>query len=222
MKTPICLITPPSCFLLDERVFLTLGILRVAACLEKAGHVVEMLDLSGISNFEEAVSAHAIQTPAKIFGITATTPQMPATTKIVSAIRAVRKDARIILGGPHVTLVNAAIKRERKLGISGRATRAFAQLESMFDVMVAGDGEYSIFGAISDNPPPFIDADDPKSSMFLTNDLLNELPWPARHLIDVDSYHYTIEGERSLSLIAQLGCPFRVRILRGARIPHAA
>ncbi len=42
----VCLITPPSIFLLDERVFMTLGILRVAAALEGAGHEVEMLDLS--------------------------------------------------------------------------------------------------------------------------------------------------------------------------------
>ena len=37
MITRICLITPPSIFLLDERVFMTLGILKVAAVLEQAG-----------------------------------------------------------------------------------------------------------------------------------------------------------------------------------------
>ena len=31
---------------------------------------------------------------------------------------------------------------------------------------------------------------------------------PARHLVDMSSYHYDIEGHRSTSLIAQLGCPF--------------
>src|SRR3990167_8304614 len=102
---------------MDERVFITLGILRIAACLERDGVRVEMLDLSGISNFEEAVRDHARQSEAVIFGLTATTPQMPAATKIVAAIRSVRSDARIILGGPHITLVNAALKRERKLGI---------------------------------------------------------------------------------------------------------
>ena len=49
----VCLITPPSIFLLDERVFMTLGILKVAAVLEQAGVEVEMLDLSGVENYEE-------------------------------------------------------------------------------------------------------------------------------------------------------------------------
>jgi hypothetical protein len=31
MSGPVCLITPPPPFLLDERVFVSLGILRVAA-----------------------------------------------------------------------------------------------------------------------------------------------------------------------------------------------
>jgi anaerobic magnesium-protoporphyrin IX monomethyl ester cyclase len=215
----VCLIIPPSVFLLDERVFLTLGILRVAACLEKAGHKVEMLDLSGIEGFEQAVQNHASNTQANIFGITATTPQLPATTRIVAAIRAVRPKAKIILGGPHITLVCAALKREKKLGMNGRATRAFAQLEAMFDVLVAGDGEDAIFWALPDDAPKLIDADNPSGPLFLTNERLNELPWPARHLVDVDSYHYTIEGERSLSLIAQLGCPFNCGFCGGRESP---
>ncbi|MBI3812281.1 MAG: hypothetical protein HY283_08770, partial [Nitrospirae bacterium] len=52
MVKRICLITPPSIFLLDERVFMTLGILKVAAVLEQTGVEVEMLDLSGVENYE--------------------------------------------------------------------------------------------------------------------------------------------------------------------------
>jgi len=51
----VCLITPPSVFLLDERVFMTLGILKVAAMLEQVGIAVDMLDLSGVENYEEVV-----------------------------------------------------------------------------------------------------------------------------------------------------------------------
>ena len=84
----ICLVIPPSVFLLDERVFMPLGVLKVAAVLEQAGATVEVLDFSGVANYEEALrSPH--QTPrADCYGITATTPQMPAATKIDAAIRA--------------------------------------------------------------------------------------------------------------------------------------
>lgn len=220
LMATICLITPPSVFLLDERVFITLGILRVASCLEAAGHTVEHLDLSGIENFEEAAKDHASISNASCFGLTATTPQMPAATKIAKALRLSRPDARLILGGPHITLVNAALKREKKLGISeGRAARAFNKLEGCFDVLVAGDGEDAIHIAISKDTTKLVDADDPKSMMFLTNDRLNELPWPARHLVDVDSYHYSIDNERALSLIAQLGCPFNCGFCGGRESP---
>src|SRR5437588_12092948 len=112
MRQPVCLIIPPSLFLLDERVFMSLGILRVAAQLAQEGYPVELLDLSGISNFEDAASDHAAASTAKVFGLTATTPQLPAALSIRNAIAQVRPDARMILGGPHVTLINAARKQE--------------------------------------------------------------------------------------------------------------
>src|SRR5262245_48312283 len=61
----VCMVIPPSSFLLDERVFMSLGILKVAAVLERAGHSVEMLDLSGIKNYVEAFEAHLRQTRAR-------------------------------------------------------------------------------------------------------------------------------------------------------------
>ena len=141
MITRICLITPPSIFLLDERVFMTLGILKVAAVLEKAGIEVEMLDLSGVENYEEVVQDHAAGSSTTCYGITATTPQMPAATKVYRTLRAVKPGARIILGGPHVTLIHAAYKFEQKRGTTGRAMSAYRLLEEMFDVLVVGDGE---------------------------------------------------------------------------------
>src|SRR6185369_13175970 len=118
---PICLVIPPSPFLLDERVFMTLGLLRVAASLEKAGVPVEVVDLSGIENFIEAMECHASRSEATIFGVTSTTPQMPAATKVAQSIRKVRPEARLILGGPHPTLVHAAYKKEAKENRPGRA-----------------------------------------------------------------------------------------------------
>jgi len=222
MKTPVCLVIAPSGFLLDERVFMSLGILRVAAVLEQRGVPVELLDLSGIENYEEVVRLHAMQSAATQFGITATTPQMPAAVKVAEAIKSVKPTAMTILGGPHITLVNSAVKREQRSGIDGRATAALATLKKTFDVLVAGDGETAIFLALElglSECPTLIDADEPKSSLFLTSQALTKLPFPARHLIDVDSYHYAIDGRRALSLIAQLGCPFECGFCGGRSSP---
>jgi anaerobic magnesium-protoporphyrin IX monomethyl ester cyclase len=217
--TPVTLIIPPSPFLLDERVFMSLGILRVASTLEKSGVPIEMVDLSGIENFTEAMRFHAERTSSKIFGLTATTPQMPSAFRIARAIRQVRPDAKIIFGGPHPTLVYAAYKKELTRGQMGRAKRAVDDLNALFDVNVAGDGEKAIFDALKGDAPKWVDGDDPKTGLFLTNAVLNELPFPARHLIDVDSYHYSIEGVPALSLICQLGCPFSCGFCGGRNSP---
>ena len=219
MVTRICLVIPPSLFLLDERVFMTLGILKVAAVLERAGIYVEMLDLSGVENYEEVLADHAQSGSVACYGLTATTPQMPAATKTLRVIRRHAPAARVILGGPHATLVHAAYRSEQKRGVQGRGTFALNQLREMFDVLVLGDGEHAVFQALTEHPDPLIDADDPKSELFLNNQSLTEMPFPARHLVDVNSYQYAIDGERALSLIAQLGCPFGCGFCGGRMSP---
>jgi radical SAM superfamily enzyme YgiQ (UPF0313 family)/intein/homing endonuclease len=204
---PIVMVIPPSLFLLDERVFMSLGILRVAASLESAGHRVEMLDLSGVENFEEVAALHAASTTASAVCITVTTPQLPAAVKIVAAIRRAASHLKIIAGGPHITLVHSAVKLERKSSRVGRAHRALDKLQQIFDVLVSGDGELAIFEALR-VPSGVVDADVPNGVLFLTNKAYDELAWPARHLVDVASYKYSIDGFKATSVIAQLGCPF--------------
>ena len=212
---PVCFITPPSPFLLDERVFVALGILKVAAVVEKS-RPVEHLDLNGVSNYEEAVEAHCKKTEARIFCLTATTPQMPATMKIAWKIREMLPGAWLVLGGPHITLVNAAMKKEKA---PGRATKALWGL-TVFDCVVAGDGERAITEALKTHKSNWIiDADDPKSDLFLSSQDFTESPWPARHLVDMDSYHYEIDGVRVMNIVGQLGCPYGCRFCGGRNSP---
>jgi radical SAM superfamily enzyme YgiQ (UPF0313 family) len=214
------LIIPPSPFLLDERVFMSLGILRVAAVLEATGHPVDVLDLSGIENYLEAIADYCSSHPTEYFGLTATTPQMPNAYQIAKKIREKKPMCRLIIGGPHPTLVYAAAKRELRQKVTGRATKAMKALQEIFCVIISGDGEEAILEAVSPWPrSQILDADDPKSSLFLTNKKLNELPFPARHLVDLSSYHYTIDGVPATSLICQLGCPFGCGFCGGRNSP---
>jgi anaerobic magnesium-protoporphyrin IX monomethyl ester cyclase len=171
----VCLVIPPSGFQLDERVFPMLGVLKVAAVLERAGVPVRVLDLSAPVEVETALAAELARP----------------------------SDARLLLGGPHVTLTHTALKAE-----DGRASRALADLREMFDVLVCGDGEHAVFQALEPDAPWLINADNPASTLFLTKSALAASPWPARHLIDLSSYHYQINGVPATSLIGQLGCPF--------------
>jgi anaerobic magnesium-protoporphyrin IX monomethyl ester cyclase len=202
------LITPPSPFLIDERVFPALGILRVGAVLEKAGHKVDHLDLCGVTNAEEVVADYS---GADLFGVTATTPQIPSAVRIGLSLRR-RPGARTILGGPHSTLLHAAAKRGNE-----RAKVALEYLLNVFDVVVAGDGEKAIFTALHSRG--LVDADDPKGILWNTSKDFDESPLPARHLVDMDSYHYSIDGAKATSMIAQLGCPFHCKFCGGRNSP---
>lgn len=202
----VCLVIPPSPFLLDERVFMSLGVLRVAAVLERAGIPVKVWDLSGC-DLEDLYEAPV----ADVYGLTVTTPQLPSAVAISHWLRDYHPSAKIIMGGPHVTLTHAA------KGPRGRA--GLAQLFTFADVLVAGDGERAIFDALKAPKGTLVDGDNPKLCLFLKSSDLDELPYPARHLIDVDSYHYEIDGQRALSLVAQLGCPFGCGFCGGRASP---
>lgn len=206
----VTLIIPPSPFLLDERVFVSLGVLRVASALESHGVNVGLLDLSGVGNYLDALHAHLTTHKPEWIGITATTPQLPSAVQLAKLIREVSPGLRIVLGGPHVTLTYSALKIERtKLGVmDGRAAKAAAVLESVFDVMVSGDGEFAAPTLFNDDCPRLIDADDNKGPLFMSDAQYEALPGPSRHLVDLSSYKYDIEGFPATSLIAQLGCPF--------------
>jgi radical SAM superfamily enzyme YgiQ (UPF0313 family) len=209
-KRKIALVIPPSPFLLDERVFVSLGILKVASALEAAGHCVSVVDLSGVKSYCDVFSAYLSSSSDESIGFTATTPQLPSAFQLASLAREKRPDIRLILGGPHVTLTHSAAKLEQKLGRSqnGRAQAALERLQSSFDVLCPGDGEFSVLRAIEPDSPSVVDGDDRKGGFFMTNEVYDATPFPARHLVDLRSYRYTIESSPSTSLIAQLGCPF--------------
>jgi radical SAM superfamily enzyme YgiQ (UPF0313 family) len=116
--------------------------------------------------------------------------------------------------------MNTAAKREKKKNFQGsdRAFKDVERLKEYFDIIVCGDGEHAIFEALEGNKK-VVDADDRKSPHFLTNEDFSNLPPPARHLVDINSYHYTIEGVSATSLIAQLGCPFKCSFCSGRNSP---
>jgi anaerobic magnesium-protoporphyrin IX monomethyl ester cyclase len=201
----VCLIVPPSLILSKERTLPHLGISSVAAVLKEKKIPVDHIDLSGVPKYLEAVSTYVQNSDVKTFGLTATSPQLPASVKIREVIKKHRPDAKVILGGPHPTLVSAARFREKKLA---RAGRHFKELTQLFDTIVAGDGELAILEALQNPQTRFINADDPHSPYWLKPEDLNIKVFPARDLLDLESYEYYIDGVRATTMIAQLGCPY--------------
>lgn len=205
----VSLVIPPSPFLADERVFPFLGPLKVASSLQEKGVDVDVVDLSGISNYDEVLREYLQKQGKGIenIGITATTPQFPHAVRLAEIIREEAPEARVILGGAHATMVGSAKVTDIKANLERRGSRAFEQMVDTFDVVVIGDGEEAIFEAIKPDSQKVIDAGDRKSPFFLQRGTLETYPFPNRELIDMDSYHYQIDGKDAQSMIAQLGCP---------------
>lgn len=186
--------------------FAPIGVLKVASALDAVGRLDGLLDLAGKSGQAESLLlGEVVRTGARSVGFTCTTPQLPSVVSLSRFVRSLGLSS--VLGGPHGTLVHSAWKREKKLGVQGRATRAWNQLLSEFDTVVAGDGEKAVVDA-SNGGMSVIDADSPSSPYWMSEHDLDSAPFPPRHLLDIPSYKYEIDGHRSLSLIAQLGCPF--------------
>lgn len=215
MPRRVCLVIPPSPFLLDERVFPSLGILRVAAALENIGMEVALADLSGVSAYEDALD-DLVPADATHVGITATTPQLCAAVRIAKHLREIRPKARLILGGPHVTMLSAASKHELVIPV-GRATQRLADIAPLFDVMVAGNGERAMIVALHSMCPSFLDADEPGSPFWIGPEDMAR--WPSRHLLDLDTYEAVIRGAKATSVVAQLGCPFGCGFCSGRASP---
>mgnify|MGYP000072964376 CR=1 FL=1 len=210
---------PGSPFLADERVFPFISGTKLGAVLIENGNTVDLVDLSGYSNPKEIVEDYVTNNSTDIFCLTATTPQIPNAIAIAQEIRHLKPDAKVILGGPHATLTYGALQKDREVGRQGRGTADFVNLLSIFDVIVAGDGEKAIFKAIDlTNTDRVIEAQSRTSPFFIQRGELENFPHPARDLIDMDSYHYYIDGHRAFSLIAQLGCPFECGFCGGRDI----
>lgn len=186
----ITLINPPSPFLLDDRVFPPLGLLQVGAALEAAGEDVRLIDLAGSPDWEYELAA---EKPADLYAITATTPQFPAAVQIARILREVAPASRLVIGGPHATVMPESCVA--------------------FDTVVMGDGEEAAISAIRRDAPRLLDH---------TNVEGGPLRWhrPMRQLLDMDSYRYSLDGLPATSMMLSQGCPYNCSFCCGRLTPY--
>ncbi len=179
------LIIPPGSFFENQKPFPYLGILVVARFLKNIGEKFSVLDLSGSTRECTIPSGYTH------YGITCLTPNMPRIAEICRTIRAGDPKAKIILGGPHVTVTG--------LAKSERSRKDWKDLCDISDTQVVGNGICNIFqeGTIyNDNP-------------VIGNHI------PLREAINLGEYNYDIDGMKATSIIAQSGCPFSCNFCSG-------
>ncbi len=224
MKT--LLINPPQTFFPGSdqpAANLPLGLLYIAAVLDKAGYKTEILDaFISDSSFRKIGNAIEVGMPYEkikeeiqkrnpvIVGIANPfTSQVEHAIKVANIVKEVDTRILTVVGGPHVSVVPIE----------------FLESAKNVDITVIGEGEYTMLDIIKffegnkkindiegiayrvngkivlNSPRPF-------------NENLDELPYPAYHLMDMEQYlnpktiEYRSFQKRALSMITSRGCPF--------------
>lgn len=184
-----------------------LGLLYIAAVLEKNGHEIRIFDLYPYD--DRGIPAMLDYQP-EIIGMTILTDYWPRAKYLSKIIKEKLPDSFFVIGGVHVT----ALPKE-----------SFFELNA--DVAVFGEGEYTflelcthlIKGSDWKETLGIVYKDKSGSLIFTSPrpyiENLDEIPFPARHLINFDDYLMPpgiIRGrwtERSTTVMTARGCPFQ-------------
>ena len=200
-------VNPPSTFLTDQRVFMSLGILRVTTQLPGA----KFLDLSNEKNYYKKISEFIVNNSLDVICLTSTTPHIQIVYKFVKFIKK-RFKIKIILGGPHVTLMYSSLSKGTD-DIKHICDIHFKKLFKYIDTIVIGDGEFAINDAIKTNDK-FINAEN-NIDLFISENTYDSIAIANREFLDIDSYHYSIDGKKSTNIISQIGCPYQCSFCSG-------
>ena len=182
-----------------------LGILYIAAMLERHGHTVTAIDAAA-EKLDVAGTVSRIEaTRPDVVGIGSTTVVFETTRMLAAALKAAKPKIPIVLGGYHVTLMPHE-----------------AMADDAFDIGVIHEGEYTMLelceyyagrkpldevtGVVYKKPDGSIFFT-PSRSKFKDLDLL---PFPARHLLPPDLYKPIPIDEHAtpkFAMITSRGCP---------------
>lgn len=166
-----------------------LGLLYLAAAVEKIGLAVKIIDATdGSYSLTDILEAIKREHP-KLIGITAMTMNVRGSVQLSKFLKENINDIKIILGGPHISADPTIIERYPffDFGITGEADITFPRLARKII-----DGDNDIYG-LHEGEVPFD---------------LDSIPYPAYHLVNFDVYKKR-RGFWANSIMASRGCPYR-------------
>jgi anaerobic magnesium-protoporphyrin IX monomethyl ester cyclase len=187
----VALIISNNPFLINEKVFPNIGVLRIATQLKNAGYSVDVLDFTGKSS--EEIKQYA--NDYKYFGFSSTTPQFPYVMKLFKELKQENPQAKTIIGGAHPS----ALYYLKQKGIEDININ---DLE-VFDTIFVGEGEdiTNLF------KPGW------QKGNLIKN--LDDILIPNRDFINIKSYHYNLFDKDTTCIITQRGCPYQCAFCSG-------
>lgn len=180
-NTKIVLVNPPQQNSIDDHLDPPLGLLYIAANLEKNGYSPRVVDLSGQpeSKWERLIGT------ADIMGITVYTASLNVSRRIAAISKRNNHKLKVVAGGPHPTSLP-------------EQTLSYPE----FDLVVKGEGEEEMVNIAKGHYP------EKRIVQARTLEDLDAFPDPARHLVDIRGYHRNVEGNPATTLITSRGCPY--------------
>ncbi|MET1101137.1 MAG: radical SAM protein [Pyrodictiaceae archaeon] len=184
-----------------------LGLAWIAAVLEKRGHKVKIIDTPTLEIGLEKWLSEVKSWSPDIVGVSMLTPTAPRGYRAIRRLREeLGDDIIVIAGGPHPTFMFKEA------------------LSNDIDVVVRGEGEYTTLELVETIEAHGLDREalkkvrgiafkdrdgriivTPERPMILN---LDELPWPARHLLPMDRYTLFGKPIRVAHILASRGCPY--------------
>ncbi len=194
-----------------------LGVLYMAACLEREGIPVTTLPAHvmkwGVADIAQYVNAEK----PDIFGLTITTENRLEAFDVARAVKRARPETLVVVGGPHCqttaydTLLHIP---EIDIVVSGEGEQTIVELARAVEAG-GGPGEFRKIQGITyrDHPAGTMDGAIVPTGPRMKIADLNTLPMPARHLDDMKLYNFKVDvpGKGSLpaaNLMTSRGCPF--------------
>lgn len=178
----VALINPPSPFLIDDKVFPSLGLMYLSSYLKANGVKADIFDLAVNPELESGYD---------IYAITSTTPQYPIAKTLLAQLKRDNPKSRVIIGGAH-----ASSFKEKCL-------------KDGFDNVIIGEGEKALLSLAkfyeSHNKSNSI-MQGMLKSFHIEN--INVIPFPDRDFKGFEKYNYQLNGHKATTMITSRGCPF--------------
>lgn len=182
-----------------------LGLLYLASFLEKNKHKVQIIDTQ-LNNWSPSETAEqAAKSKAHIVGIYCNTSNYKHAVIVADELKKM-KNVMTVFGGPHVTTRPKEVLSNKSVdyAVIGEGEHTFSEL---IDYISKKKGRLSSIKGIGYKSKGQIKINEPRSK--IKN--LDELPFPARHLIDMDRYKASpnqYKRQPTTTIVASRGCPY--------------
>lgn len=177
-----------------------LGIAYVASSLEKAGHVVDIIDAIALALSKEQVLERIKKFSPRIVGITAMTPTFKGALE--AAKLAKMNGAITVMGGVHMSILPLETLQHDDIdfGIVGEGEESMVE----FCNAIENDESYEKIEGLCFKKDGRIVIGQPR----IVSDL-DTLPMPAFHLLSMKKYSSIIGLHPTCTMMGSRGCPYQ-------------